>query len=164
MRKLLAVAAILATLTAAGCSVAANAGDTMERGEMFIPELELKDGYYLSDNDESYIHIENGQIELCNYDIESEIASDYEEHSDNISLSREEYAENCLEDYTAWSSLQDFTPVTWYKFGDNDEDYTMLVLNYDFAVEKGAYTGYQYNSDGSISKLENTYTYSGETL
>lgn len=40
----------------------------------------------------------------------------------------------------------------------------MLVLNYDFAVEKGAYTGYQYNSDGSISKLENTYTYSGETL
>ena len=51
MRKLLAITAILATLTAAGCSVAANAGDTMERGEMFIPELELKDGYYLSDND-----------------------------------------------------------------------------------------------------------------
>ena len=33
MRKLLAITAILATLTAAGCSVAANAGDTMERGE-----------------------------------------------------------------------------------------------------------------------------------
>lgn len=164
MRKLLALAAILAVLTAAGCSASAGADDVMEYGQSFLPDIEVKSGYYLSDNDESYIHIENGQIELCNYDIESEIASNYEEHSDNISLSRVEYAENCLEDYTEWSSLQNFTPVTWYKFGDNDEDYTMLVLNYDFAVEKGAYTGYEYKLDGTIGKMGNTYTYSGETL
>ena len=48
--------------------------------------------------------------------------------------------------------------------GENGEDLTLLVVNYDFAKDNGTYTGYTLNPEGTIKMLDNTYTFSSTEL
>lgn len=106
--KILSLTALL-SLALTGCA-AASAADDRPAGEHSEVDIKLADGYYTSDKDDSYIHITDGKIELCWYDIESEIRAEY----DNITedkVSFEEYLANSEEQFEERTKLQSFTPV-----------------------------------------------------
>ena len=48
--------------------------------------------------------------------------------------------------------------------GENGADMTLLAVNYELAQSTGTYTGYILNDDGTISKVDNIYTYYGAEL
>lgn len=77
MRKLISYVFIGAIcLTLAGCT-AANAADDGRETITLADDVILRDGFYLSDNDESYIHIEGDYIELCGYDCISDFTDNW---------------------------------------------------------------------------------------
>jgi hypothetical protein len=145
-----------------GCTTAK--ADDERKTDIFVDNsVTVSEGYYLSDNDESYIHIENGQIELCDYDY----VADFTESWNNIEdskVSLDEYIENSAELFLAQIELQSFTPVRFEGCTEDGGDIVILVLNYDSAAASGAYSGYILNDDGTISKVDNIYTYYGAEL
>lgn len=163
MRKLLALTAILATLTAAGCSVNAGADTGVKTGDIVVTDTTLADGYYLSDNDNSYIHINDGKIELCNFDI-AQYAEESYEKEESPAISLDEWINNAKETFEPLFEYKEYTPVRFVGMGENGEDLVWLIVDYEFAAEHGAYTGYEVQDDATIIREGNTYTYSGETL
>ncbi len=161
MKKLLALAGILGIIALTGCTVAKADGE--EKGDTLVVDVDLKDGYYLSDNDDSYIHIDNGMIELCGYDIEGKALKDWES-TEGKKVGLDEWTKNAKEQFEPLFAWKEYTPVRFVKMGEGDKDLVMLVVDYEFASEKGAYTGYVVNDDGTIYREGNTYTYEGETL
>ena len=150
------------TLLLAGCA-AASADAEYSDGDCIEAEVSLSDGYYLSDNDDSYIHISGGQIELCGYDYVTAFTEDWNAvEGDKASL--EEYVDNSAEIFLSQCSLQDYTPVKFIGMGENGADLTLLAVNYELAQSTGTYTGYILNDDGTISKVDNVYSYVGEEL
>lgn len=162
MKKLLALAGVLGILTLTGCTVASADADGEEKGDIVITEVDLQDGYYLSDNDDSYIHIEDNMIELCGFDIEGRAAADWEEY-DGPKVSLEESVRSAKEEFEWLFAWKEYTPIRVVEFGDDGGDLIMLVVNYEFASAHGSYTGYIVNDDGTIYREGNTYTYAGET-
>lgn len=162
MKKTFLPLALLFSLSLTGCAVA-SADDGRPAGGHSEVEAELADGFYTSDKDDSYIHISNGNIELCGYDLESDVKEEYDSIAGE-KVSFEEYLANSEEIFEEQTKLQPYTPVCFNKMGENGEDLTLLVLNYDFAEEKGTYTGYTLNPDGTITILENTYTYTSAEM
>ncbi len=163
MKKLLALAGILGILAMTGCTVASAADDEKQKGDISVTEVDLKDGYYLSDNDDSYIHIEDGKIELCGYDIEGKEKENWEK-TEEPKVSLEEWIDNAKEVFEPLFAWKEYTPICITKMGKNDEDLVWLVVDYEFAKKSGSYTGYVVNKDGTISREGNTYTYSGEKI
>lgn len=162
MKKLLALAGILGIITLTGCT-AASADEEKKPGDVSIVEVDLKDGYYLSDKDDSYIHIEDGKIELCGYDIEGKAKESYEK-TEGKKVSLDEWIANTKEGFDSAFAWKEYTPVCFTKMGENGEDLTLLVVDYEFASKSGSYTGYIVNEDGTITREENIYTYKGEKL
>lgn len=159
MKKLLAIAGIFGIIALTGCTAAS--ADGKEKGEISIVEVDLKDGYYSSDKDDSYIHIEDGMIELVGYDIAAQAKRIYETaEGDKVSL--DEWIENAKEQFEPLFAWKEYTPVCFTKMGENGEDMVWLVVDYEFASEHGTYTGYVLNDDGTIYREGNTYTYKGE--
>lgn len=163
MKKVLALAGILGALTLTGCALTSVAPDGEEKGDIVITEVDLQDGYYLSDKDDSYIHIEDGKIELCGYDIEGKTKAAYEA-CEGKKASLDVWLETAKEDYGSLFAWKEYTPVCFTKMGKNGEDFTLLVVDYEFASKSGSYTGYIVNEDGTITREENIYTYKGESL
>lgn len=163
MKKILALAGILGILTFTGCTVASAAGDGAEKGDVVKTEVDLQDGYYLSDNDDSYIHIEDGMIELCGYDIEGKERESWEK-TEEPKVSLDEWIDNAKEVFEPLFAWKEYTPVRFVQMGENNEDLILLVVDYEFASSHGAYTGYKVNKDGTISREGNTYTYTGEKI
>ncbi|MDE7193683.1 MAG: hypothetical protein K2O14_06895, partial [Oscillospiraceae bacterium] len=126
-------------------------------------DIVLDNGYYLSNNDDSYIHIEDGRIELCGYDYAAAFTDSWNELGEN-KVSLEEYIENSAEILLDQIKLQEYTPVRLAGLGEDGTDVILLALNYEFASSVGAYTGYTLNSDGTISKVDNIYSYYGAEL
>mgnify|MGYP004617757459 CR=1 FL=1 len=153
---------VLFSLALTGCAAASAADDHPAGGHSEV-DVDLADGYYTNDKDNSYIHITDGKIELCGYDIESEIRKEYDSITDD-KVSFEEYLANSEELFEEKTKLQSFTPVCFNKMGENGEDMTLLVVNYDFAKDNGTYTGYTLNPDGTIKILDNTYSFSSTEL
>lgn len=154
------------SLALTGCSIAAKANDTHdEYGKQIVGENWADDGYYLSDCDDSYIHVENGKIEMCGYDYVQHFTEEWNEY-DGKKVELEEYLANCEESYLRQSELQEYTPVKFIGMGDVEgEDYVMLVLDYDRADAIGAYTGY--SLDGHTITVGDSfpiYTYFGTKL
>lgn len=149
--------ALLAGCTAVSADTEYNDGDCIEA------DVSLADGYYLSDSDDSYIHISDGQIELCDYDY---VAAFTEEWNaiDGDKASLEVYIENSAEIFVPQCSLQEYTPLSFIGMGENGDDMTLLALNYELSKENGTYVGYILNDDGTISKADNIYTYFGTEL
>lgn len=159
MKKLLALAGILGIIALTGCATAS--ADGKEQGEISVIEVDLKDGYYLSDNDDSYIHIEDGMIELVGYDIAEKAKNIYETtEGDKVSL--DEWIKNAKEQFEPLFAWKEYTPVCITKMGENGEDLVWLIVDYEDASKHGAYTGYVLNDDGTIYREGNTYTYEGE--
>ena len=163
MKKLSALAGILGIITLTGCTVASAADDGKRKGDISVTEVDIKDGYYLSDNDDSYIHIEDGKIELCGYDIEGKAKEVYEK-TEGKKVSRDEWIENAKEQFEPLFAWKEYTPVCFTEMGANGEDMVWLVVDYEFASKNGAYTGYEVNKDGTISREGNVYTYTGEKI
>lgn len=162
MKKIIALAGILGILAMTGCAVA-SADDGKTKGDIKVVEVDLKDGYYLSDNDDSYIHIEDGKIELCGYDIEGKAKEVYEK-TDGEKVSLDEWIENAKEQFEPLFAWKEYTPVCFTEMGANGEDMVWLVVDYEFASKSGSYTGYEVNEDGTISREGNVYTYTGEKI
>ncbi len=156
MKRLLALTGTLGILALSGCAVA-SADDGRVQGDQVILE-DPANGYYTSNNDDSYIHIIDGQIELCNYDIESRAIEDYN-NLDGPKVSLEESIKSTREYLTEEFKLQEYTPVSFVKMGEDGTDFDMLVIKYDTAEERGAFTGYGLNPDGTIYKAGNIYTF-----
>lgn len=150
------------TIMLAGCA-AASADVEYVDGDCIEVDVSLADGYYLSDGDSSYIHISDGQIELCDYDYVSAFTDEWNS-TDGDKASLEEYVDNSAEIFLAQCSLQDYTPVKFIGMGENGADMTLLAVNYELAQSTGTYTGYILNDDGTISKVDNIYTYYGAEL
>lgn len=79
-----------------GCSTG-SAEEYKSASEIY----EVKDGYYTSDSDKSYILISDGYIELFNYDIDSVLKAEYKKATENKTinskdLSYEEYYNNSI--------------------------------------------------------------------
>lgn len=159
MKKLLAIAGIFGIIALTGCTAAS--ADGKKPGEISVVDVEVKEGYYLSNNDDSYIHVEDGKIELCGYDIVGKAKENYEK-AEGEKVSLDEWIENAKEQFEPLFAWKEYTPVCFTKMGENGEDMVWLVVDYDFASEHGAYTGYTLNDDGTIYREGNTYTYSGE--
>jgi len=159
MKKLIALAGLLGIIALTGCTAAS--ADGKEQGEISIVEVDLKDGYYLSNNDDSYIHVEDGKIELCGYDIVGKAKENYEK-AEGEKVSLDEWINNAEELFEPLFAYKEYTPIVCTQAGEGGKDMTLLVVDYDFASEKGAYTGYTLNDDGTIYREGNTYTYSGE--
>lgn len=164
MKKLLAMAGILGIIALTGCTTAS--ADEKEKGDLSVVEVDLQDGYYLSDKDDSYIHIENGMIELCGYDIDGKAKENYEKYKeeDCVKISLDEWIANAEEVFEPLFAWKEYTPVCFTQAGENGDDLTLLVVDYEFALEKGTFTGYVVNDDGTICREENTYTYKGAQL
>ena len=167
MRKSIINGVLIAlSLIMSGCSVASADNEEIIHSQVTLEKTLINDGYYLSDNDDSYIHIINGQIELCGYDFETVCRSDYDELTDEQKekTSLESFVKDSVKWFEEETALQDFTPVKFSNGGEDGSDLTLLVLNYEFASSVGAYTGYVLNNDGTIWKVDNTYSYYGEAL
>lgn len=152
-----------ACLMLAGCT-AALAEVEEQVGSAVVVEDTLANGYYLSNNDDSYIHIIDGQIELCNYDYIADFTESWNEIQNADKADLEEYIANSAEIFVPQCELQDYTLVKFVGMGDEGSDFMLLTLNYEFASSVGTYTGYQLNGDGTISKVDNIYTYYGTEL
>lgn len=150
------------TLLLAGCTVV-SADTRYSDGDCVVCDVSLSDGYYLSDNDSSYIHIADGQIELCDYDYITAFSEDWEA-IEGEKASLEDYVENSTEIFVSQCSLQEYTPVKFIGMGENGEDMTLLAVNYEFSQSTGTYAGYILNGDGTISKVDNNYSYCGTEL
>lgn len=167
MRKTIICGALITLcLITSGCSVVSADNDEIVHSQVMLEKTLINDGYYLSDNDDSYIHIVNGQIELCGYDFETVCRSDYDELTDEQKekTSLESFVKDSVKWFEEETALQDFTPVKFSNGGEDGSDLTLLVLNYESASSVGAYTGYVLNNDGTIWKVDNTYSYYGEAL
>lgn len=163
MKKLLALAGILGALMLTGCALTSAAADGEEKGDIVITEVDLQDGYYLSDKDDSYIHIDGNMIELCGFDIVGRAKTDWE-NFDGPKVSLEESiacAKEVFEPLFAW---KEFTPIRIVECGENGKDLTLLVVDYEWSKEHGTYTGYLVNEDGTITREGHIYTYNGENL
>lgn len=155
MKRLLALTGTLGILALSGCAVA-SADDGKVQGDKVILE-DPANGYYTSNNDDSYIHIIDGQIELCNYDIDARTIENHKNY-DGPKASLEDALEFSRETFTELFRLQEFTTVSFTGMGDNGSDFILLIPNYESAQESGSYNGYVLNSDGTISRMDNIYT------
>lgn len=153
-------------LALAGC---AQAGADDDYHNYINEDIVLQDGYYTCENDDSFIHIENGKIELCNFDMEADAIKIWDElmgkcddeERKRQEPHRDEFIENSVNTMKNDFALREFTPVS---FPFPDETFTMLVWDYEWAQTVGTYTGYDYYDDGSIGKVGNTYYYYGTEL
>jgi len=159
MKKLFALAGLLGIIALTGCTVAS--ADGKKPGEISVVDVDVKEGYYLSNNDDSYIHVEDGKIELCDYDIEEKARADWEK-TDGEKASLDKWIENAVEINEPLFAWKEYTPISIAKAGESGDDMILLVVDYEFASEKGAYTGYVLNDNGTISREGNIYTYTEE--
>lgn len=160
MKKILCVSAGLLCLTFAGCNASreeSTTQNTITVAEDVVPE----EGYYLSDNDNSYIHIKDGQIELCGFDYVTELTDDWNAY-DGSKISLDEYIEINTELLMTEHKLQSFTPVRFAGLGEEGSDIIILVRNYDPSV--GSYRGYTFNNDKTLSLSDKNYSYCGAEL
>lgn len=168
MRKsIISIVPVAAFVLMSGCSSVASAdNDEILHSQIVLDMALIDDGFYLSDNDSSYIHISDGQIELCDYDFERVCRSDYEKLTDEQKQNTD--LDSFVSESVKWfedeAALQEFTPVKFCNGGEEGNDLILLVLNYEYASSVGAYTGYVFNKDGTICKVDNTYSYFGEEL
>lgn len=149
-------------LVLTGCA-AASADPEYTQGECIEIEVSLADGYYLSNNDNSYIHIEDGEIGLCDYDYTAAFTSDWNA-LDGDKASLDEYVDISAEALLYQISLQKYTPVKFVGMGENGGDLNLLAVHYKTSLENNTYYGYILNDDGTISKIDNIYTYEGTEL
>ncbi len=156
MKRLLALTGTLGILALSGCAVA-SADDGKVQGDKVIQE-DPANGYYTSNNDDSYIHIIDGQIELCNFDIDARTIENHNNY-DGPKASLEDALEFSREMFTELFRLQEFTTVSFTGMGDNGSDFVMLIPDYESAQESGSYNGYVLNPDGTISRMDNIYTF-----
>lgn len=168
MRKSLCLAALAAaSVLMTGC-VAVHA-DEVKPTPHINEDITVRSGYYTCEDNDAYIHVDGNLIELCNFDHEAnaedrwnELMAECDEtERERQAPHREEFISNSVEFALEQESLQEFTV---YTIPFEERDITMLVLNFDFAVEHGTFMGYNYNEDGSISRGELTYYYAGEEL
>ncbi len=158
-------------LVMAGC--AAASADFVPYKE--IDETIVKDGYYTTDVDESYIHVENGTIELCNFSEENEleaIEGYWNEYLEGLSDEEKElrlgdhdgYVANSLEGAKETYAKQEYTPMTFYV--NAYLTVRMLLLDaFDPEGETGSYHGYLVNDDGCIYlNPEKLYSFAGEEI
>lgn len=150
-------------LTLAGCA-AANAADDGRETFTVDNDIILENGYYLSDNDNSYIHIEDGFIELCGYDYITDFTDSWNA-CEGGKVSLEEFIDNSAEGLFYQIEWQEYTPVRCAGLGGNGTDLILLAVHYDYQPDgSGFIGGYVYNDDGTISKVDNIYSYYGDEL
>ena len=142
-----------------GCSTS-SAEEYKSASEIY----EVKDGYYTSDSDKSYILISDGYIELFNYDIDSVLKAEYKKATENKTinskdLSYEEYYNNSIEAYKKTSGRQEYT----LKILPNST--AMLVIeSFETGSGGGSYIGYTIVDENTLHGKRNYYSYSGEVL
>lgn len=78
--------------------------------------------------------------------------------------SLEEFIENSTDSLLYQIDWQEYTPVRFAGFGEDSTDLVLLVVHYDLAPATNTYMGYVLNDDGTISKVDNNYSYYGEEL
>ena len=160
LKKLLCLCSFALVLT--GCT-AASADTEYSPGDFVVTEVSLEEGYYLSDKDDSYVHIVDGQIELCNYDYITICTEQWNAiEGDKVSL--EESIAIFEESFLPQCELQEYTPLNMIGMGENGGDQLFLSLDYEWSKESGAYNGYLVYDDGTLSKAGNIYTYFGTEL
>lgn len=159
-KKLLCLCSFALVLT--GCT-AASADTEYSPGDFVVTEVSLADGYYLSDNDDSYVHITDGQIELCNYDYVTVFTEQWNSLEGN-KASLEKFIEVSAEAFLPQCALQEYTPLKMIGMGENGGDQILLSLDYEWSKENGTYNGYLVYDDGTLFKADNIYTYFGTEL
>lgn len=163
MRKLISCGFLGAIcLTLAGCA-AASATDDGRETIAVADDVVLQNGYYLSDNDDSYIHVEDGYIELCGYDYISKFTDNWNSYEGG-KAPLEEFIDNSAEILLYQIEWQEYTPVRFAGLGEDGTDYILLAVHYDLSLDNNTYIGYSLNEDGTISKVDNNYSYYGEEL
>lgn len=167
MKKLLGLALTgIMCVALVGCTTA-NADKQGVPLAAVDESISLKDGYYTSDKDDTYIRIEGNKIELGGLDIDAyaeekwnEITADLDKAELEKQLPQHEtFVKNTADDARATFALQEFVPVT---FTLPNHKSTVLALNY--VKDSQSYEGYSLKEDNSIVMIGNTYSYYGTEL
>lgn len=159
-----AAAAVLMCVCSAGC-VSANAAPEHELYGIYLDDsISPKDGYYLSDKDESYIYVQGDHIGVFNFDFVALAEKNWYE-TDEPKVPLEEWIKNSTEGWqvTDWNEFKTARiPVS----ADPNEDILNIFVDYDNSWNGGSFSGkgYLMNHDGTIDQVGNTYTYGGTEL
>lgn len=131
MKHTKAVMSVLSCILLSGC-VTATADDGAVFGEKrILPDSTVRNGYYVSESDESYIHVVNGTIELCGFDYEKFYRSQPVPASVNAEDEQElsAYISESAEFNRELNSLKEYTVVEIAGMGENGGALIMLATN-----------------------------------
>lgn len=169
MKKILCYAALAVSCALMSGCVEAHAEDPKPRKSYINEDITVKSGYYISDEDDSYIRVDGNMIEVCNFDYEnyieglwSQSMEQWDEQEREKQASRHDIVlENTTKSMKEQHSFQEYTI---YTFPHSDKDTTMLVVNFEFAKAHDTYTGYIYDPETETICESYTYQYIGEEL
>ena len=151
---------LLAIITMSGCAAVSYADNATLTAE----EFNIKDGYYVSETDDSYFHIADGWIELKEYDISIVLPKKYEEAVEQGFIEPEKY------------SYEEFykNSIEGFKYDSQPKKYTVKVFPNSYAMivtessetDKGggSYSGYGIVNETTIEFQGNMYVYCGERI
>ena len=165
---------LTAVLCAGGCAMTSLAAAAVSRDPSavtyitdthpVIPDIEfdIKDGYYVSSADNSYIHIYDGYVELVGYDFAAALPSAYEEGVeagiiDPEKNSYERFYDDSVKGFIETSKPRKYVVKAFPAMGAG-----MLVTEMSETEQGGgSYSGYGIIDDNILTSHGDTYIYAG---
>lgn len=159
MKKILLITALIFSSVLSSCATAsANESDETK----ILTSATVKEGYYLSDSDESYIYVSDNTIQVVNFDKEKYLKTEYEKEIASGRLNRnatsvDEFIAESIDSIVVNDTPTEFTIMS-FPGGS-----VMLVTSKEETGNGGgAYFGYFLTDSNTISSIYN-YSYAGET-